>query len=78
MQKKERKKYKLWLTKCLTKIKRENAKMLNFRGAMTKTSIFGSHFQFERHFETKQNSTRFQTDNGSLYFELNLDCAKFE
>jgi hypothetical protein len=62
----------LWLTKCLTKIKRENAKMLNFRGIMTETSIFESHFYFEGHFETKQNSTRFKTDNGSLYTEIEL------
>jgi hypothetical protein len=34
----------LWLTKNLTKIKRENAKMLNLKGVMTKTLIFGSHF----------------------------------
>jgi hypothetical protein len=62
----------LWLTKCLTKIKRKNAKMLNFRGIMTKTSVFESHFYFEGHFETKQNSTRFKTDNGSLYTEIEL------
>jgi hypothetical protein len=33
------------------------AKMLDFRGVMTLTSIFGSHFELERHFETKQNLT---------------------
>jgi hypothetical protein len=50
--------YELWLTKCLPKTKRENAKMLDFRGVLTETSIFDSHFQFKRHFETKQNSSK--------------------
>jgi hypothetical protein len=37
--------HEFWLTKCLTKIKRETVKMLGFRGVMTRLAkIFGSHF----------------------------------
>jgi hypothetical protein len=50
--------HELWLTKCLTKIKRDNAKMLDFGGVMTKKSIFGNHSKFERHLKQSKIFTR--------------------
>ena len=42
---------------------------------MSKNPIFGSHFEFGRHFETKQSSTQVLTDFGSLNIEF--DFLKF-
>jgi hypothetical protein len=46
--------------------------MFSFDGVMTKKLIFDCHFEFARHFKTKQNSTQFTTDISSPYIEIDL------
>ena len=55
--------------------KRENEKMFDFEEDMSKKPILGSHFEFGRHFEIKQNSTQVKTDFGSSNIEF--DFLKF-
>lgn len=49
--------------------------MFDFEEDMSKKPILGSHFEFGRHFEIKQNSTQVKTDFGSSNIEF--DFLKF-
>ena len=54
--------YELWPANGLTQNKREDEKMFDFEEDMNKKPILGSHFEFGRHFEIKQDSTQVKMD----------------
>jgi hypothetical protein len=62
--------HELWLTKFLTKIKRGNAKMLDFRGVMTKKSILSAIL--------KQSKFHLGSKLITVAKSLKLNWSKFE